>query len=749
MSGAPQLVPPWRRQPVASVSADDYADVPLKMREAKRWLLHRDKVPHYVDGALRSKTDTPEDAARLATFEDAVAKLAGGNWTGLGFALGPDGTGNHWQGIDLDKVAENNLGDLADDLPGYVEASPSGKGVHAIGYGRSFPALGANGCGIEAYSDRRFFTVTGRSRSMGEPVCLASFIEATLAPRARSAKPRPEAQIDLAAETATPAQVNHLRSALDHLRADEYEQWVGVGHALKGLGDVGRGLWIQWSRSSDKFDPLDAARKWETFKPERTGFASVFARAQAKGWVNPASAVGRAPGEVVGFPEGPGAGVPPQLPFLDLESLAGRSAPLRKWAWRHMMPAGQATFITGPGSVGKSLLAQQLATHVAAGEPFLGLDVAQCRTLYLTCEDDEEELWRRQEAICERLNLSIEDLAGDLHLASLHGQIGNELVHFDQLGAMRTTQAWDRLTSAVRNLGVRFVVLDNVAHLFSGNENIRAQVTAFCQLMNKLAADTGAAVLFLGHPNKGGADFSGSTAWENAVRSRLYMGFVEDDEGRQTDPDLRFIRRGKANYASRGGDIVFRWNRMSFVRHEDLGSEEGATLAAQVLANKHDQVFLDCLAKATQEGRAASTSRSAGNFAPKLFAGMKTANSVRQKDLADAMERLLDRGVIVDKAVVGRYPNRAPMIGIALTATLDDDFPRAPDGHDGRELVAHKGEEYPAQGLHKGAQRFADGDAGSGEEIPYKPTTCDDSGAAQSLAQRLAQRCTKPREKPL
>jgi primase-polymerase (primpol)-like protein len=151
----------------------DFDALPDQMCAAKRWLLYKlvpnidptkkpRKTPSYVDGALRGKTDTPDDLARLAPFEDALRCLEGGNYTGLGFALGPDGTGNHWQGIDLDNLDQHpRLADLVKTLPGYVEKSPSGNGVHAIGYGKLFTTLGSNGTGIEAYSAGRFFTVTG------------------------------------------------------------------------------------------------------------------------------------------------------------------------------------------------------------------------------------------------------------------------------------------------------------------------------------------------------------------------------------------------------------------------------------------------------------------------------------------------------------------------------------------------------------------------------------------------------------
>lgn len=60
--------------------------------------------------------------------------------------------------------------------------------------------------------------------------------------------------------------VRDLRSALMSMRADDYDLWVRNGLALKELGDVGRGLWMEWSSQSEKFEPLYAARTWESFK---------------------------------------------------------------------------------------------------------------------------------------------------------------------------------------------------------------------------------------------------------------------------------------------------------------------------------------------------------------------------------------------------------------------------------------------------------------------------------------------------
>ena len=82
----------------------EYARLPDEMRAARRWMLWKRipggvgkkdrKVPFYAHGAPRSGTlDTPDDWANLVTFDEAVSALACGGYFGLGFALGPDGSG--------------------------------------------------------------------------------------------------------------------------------------------------------------------------------------------------------------------------------------------------------------------------------------------------------------------------------------------------------------------------------------------------------------------------------------------------------------------------------------------------------------------------------------------------------------------------------------------------------------------------------------------------------------------------------
>jgi len=271
---------------------DDFADLPEQMVQARRWLVRKGKngkQPFYANGKPRSGVlDSPEDVAQLVTFGEVFSALQTGHYDGIGFALGPDGTGNHWQGIDLDDVPSRpEIQHLADNLPGYTEMSPSGKGVHAIGYGKPFAALGSNGTGIEAYSSGRYFTMTGAGGGLHDPCDLTSFVVSHLQPAHSRGKPAELATEAEHVETVDPKTVTELRSALLSIPSDARDLWIRMGHALKPLGNVGRGLWLVWSSTSDKFDVADAARVWRSLKPNNTGYQAVFAEASRHGWINP------------------------------------------------------------------------------------------------------------------------------------------------------------------------------------------------------------------------------------------------------------------------------------------------------------------------------------------------------------------------------------------------------------------------------------------------------------------------------
>lgn len=211
------------------------------------------------------------------------------------------------------------------------------------------------------------------------------------------------------------------------------------------------------------------------------------------------------------------------LPLISTGAWDGKPAGDRVWLLDEWIPVMRATLLTGDGGSGKSLLAQQLATCVALGLPFMGVKTRQQRSLYVTCEDDRTELHRRQEGICAALGVSMAELDGKLFFLSRCGELDNSLLHFGSDGVIQPSRFYRSIEAVAESNAIMFLALDNIAHLFEGNENIRNHVAIFCNALEMMARSIGGTVLFLGHPAKSGAQFSGSTAWENQVRSRLYL----------------------------------------------------------------------------------------------------------------------------------------------------------------------------------------------------------------------------------
>jgi RecA-family ATPase len=380
------------------------------------------------------------------------------------------------------------------------------------------------------------------------------------------------------------------------------------------------------------------------------------------------------------------AGEPALLPALDLAALAKVRAKAVEFAIERIAPMGEVTLFTGPGSAGKSLLGQQFCTVSAAAigafgkvGSCLGLSVKAGPAIYVTCEDTAEHLHYRQERLCEALGVNMASLAGKLHLVSLRGELANELEGRDDKGNYSPSAAYHRLAATITTTGARLVALDNVAHLFAGNENDRHDVTRFVNLLNRLARDTGAAIVLIGHPNKSGDTYSGSTAWLNAVRSQVWIDTPRDSDGSVLDRDARVLTIGKANYAPKGEGITFRWHQWAFVRDEDLPADTRAEIAEVIKANGEDAAFMRCLASATESRRAVSHNPGV-NYAPTVFAKMPEGKGYTRKAFEAAFERLLHLGEIELDAPLWQDAHRHWKQGIRAVKKCGDPLAGTPCG---------------------------------------------------------------------
>jgi RecA-family ATPase len=244
-----------------------------------------------------------------------------------------------------------------------------------------------------------------------------------------------------------------------------------------------------------------------------------------------------------------------------------RDPPARQWTVPDWIPRNHVTGLYGDGGVGKSLLAQQLASCVALALPWVGLETLPGRALGVFCEDSAEELERRQSDINRALGVEARNLES-LRLLSRFGE-DNTLLFFDG-DRGRTTPFFDRLAAACRAWKPSLIVLDTAADLFGGNENDRPKVRAFIgSCLGRLARDHDAAVVLCAHPSvaglANGSGAGGSTAWNNTLRSRLYLTHPASDPDQPAGPSHhRVLTRMKANYAPRDARVEIEWRAGAF-----------------------------------------------------------------------------------------------------------------------------------------------------------------------------------------
>jgi RecA-family ATPase len=331
-----------------------------------------------------------------------------------------------------------------------------------------------------------------------------------------------------------------------------------------------------------------------------------------------------------------------ELPVVSVSSFAGNPAPPRPWHVVDMIPGRQVTLLGGDGGVGKSIVAKQLGVATAAGRDWFGMTPACGAVVYLSAEDDLDELNRRIEAIAANYGVKLAELA-DFHLVPLAGRdavLGAPM----KPGIIAPTPVWRGLEAVVERIRPRLVIVDTLADAYAGNENSRPEARQFVGLLRGMAIDRELAVVLLAHPSlsglTSGSGTSGSTAWSNSVRSRLYLDKVKDVDGADIESDLRIFSTKKLNYGPDTLKFRLRWSEGCFVLDGDAREFDRVVVDA-----KAEKVFLDLLASFIAQGRAASASRGP-TYAPALFEKLPNALGVGRKAFAAAMERLLTVGKI-------------------------------------------------------------------------------------------------------
>ncbi len=247
----------------------------------------------------------------------------------------------------------------------------------------------------------------------------------------------------------------------------------------------------------------------------------------------------------------------PLLKPVDVVNVIREPSPPPRFVWDGYLPRGEVTLFGAHGGTGKSTIALMLAAAVATGRPLFGVATERAAVAFASLEDGAAVVRHRLAHICRQWQIEPQELAG-LHIVD--GTESPELFTAEGRNEGRTTAAYAELRELVNATGAGLVIVDNASDAYGGDEIQRRSVRAFVRGLAAIARDVDAACLLLAHVDKntsragkaeGGEGYSGSTAWHNSARSRLFMSRAAD--GALT------LEHQKSNHGRKREPLALHW----------------------------------------------------------------------------------------------------------------------------------------------------------------------------------------------
>lgn len=228
--------------------------------------------------------------------------------------------------------------------------------------------------------------------------------------------------------------------------------------------------------------------------------------------------------------------------------------------------AGTVGALVSPGATGKSFFALEIAVAVAGGTDLLQLGIQKHgQVLVVAAEDPATILQSRMHSIGQRLNVA--DREAVIERMDLLPAMALGIDLFGEQAEIWTQTLTERAS------GCRLVVIDTLSRVHTGEENERRDAARVMRNLERIAAATGAAVLFLHHITKavalgGQGDQQqaarGSSVWIDESRWAGFLKTMDQAEAKKwpVAEELRrnFVRYGvnKANYCSPVLDVWLR-----------------------------------------------------------------------------------------------------------------------------------------------------------------------------------------------
>lgn len=318
----------------------------------------------------------------------------------------------------------------------------------------------------------------------------------------------------------------------------------------------------------------------------------------------------------------------PHLQRLTVADVQTNPPTPQSYAWEGLVPISHVSLLSAHGGVGKSTIALMLCVAAALNRPLFGVPTKASKALFVSLEDAPSVLRHRLAWIAREWNLNPVDL--DERLAVVDGTDCPEM--FTSLGrndAGSSTGTYDELVNLVEREGFGLIVIDNASDAFDGDEIQRRQVRAFMRKLSLLAKNAECAILLLAHVDKGTSrsarnendeGYSGSTAWHNSSRSRLFL--------RRNSGEMLELVHQKNNLGRRCEPLVLIWPEGGL----PVEARPEGPFTDQVQASKADDraaILLRLIAELEDQGTYCNPENSVRNSALAVLRSCQDFQSMR------------------------------------------------------------------------------------------------------------------------
>jgi hypothetical protein len=188
----------------------------------------------------------------------------------------------------------------------------------------------------------------------------------------------------------------------------------------------------------------------------------------------------------------------------------------REWAWEGFAPVGKVTVLAGPGGVSKSMLMLHLMVYGALGQSWAGFNVkGPLRSMYLSYEDDTQELHKRVHGLAAALRETedgmadvLYDITGSLQKNLFLYAADDEALNWllmkkaDLRSTPERTARVEWLVGFIKHARLRAIVLDPVVYTHNLEESAPGDMAVYMQTLTYIAKAAGCAVIVLHHMHK-------------------------------------------------------------------------------------------------------------------------------------------------------------------------------------------------------------------------------------------------------